>query len=87
MIKNTLLKETYENLLNNHTVNEANFIMLNSLSILGDKKVIVSEEINEEGYARINKYKYPDRLASFVRTCSEKTEQWAQFSFAKIAFS
>ena len=87
MIKNIIIKETYESLLENHTESEANHIILNSLAILGDKKVIVKEELDKEGYARINRYKYPERLASFINTTSEKSSEWKNLSFAKIAFS
>lgn len=87
MITNEIILEAYNNLLLSHTEADSNYILLNSLAILGDKKVKVSESIAKEEYTRINKYKYPERLASFIKITSEKSEDWKNISFAKIAFN
>jgi hypothetical protein len=89
MIENAIVLEAYNKLLENHLVSESNFILLNSLAILGDKKVIVEEieEFNKEALSRINRYKYPERLASFLNITNEKTENWKELSFAKLALS
>lgn len=87
MIKNKILLNAYNKLLENHTESESNYILLNSLVVLGDKKVQVSETLDKTNLTRVNKYKYPERLASFIGTTSSKSEQWAELSFAKLAFS
>ena len=87
MIKNEILLNAYNNLLENHTESESNYILLNSLAVLGDKKIQISETLDKDSLARVNKYKYPDRLASFIATTSKKSQQWGELSFAKLAFS
>jgi hypothetical protein len=89
LIKNKLVQEAYQKLLDNHTVEESNYILLNSLAILGDKKVIVEsvKEFNKVSLERINRYKYPERLSSFLTITNEKTESWKSLSFAKLAFT
>jgi len=87
MIKSDIVKEAYDKLLQTHTVEDSNLIMLNCLAILGDKKVIVSKTLDEKALARVNRYKYPDRLASFINITNNKSKQWADLSFAKIAFN
>ena len=87
MFTNELIQEAYEFLKERHTESESNFIITNSLAILGDKKVEVSEELDKTIIARVNRYKYPERLASFVKTTSEKSNKWKQLSFARIACS
>ena len=89
MIKNKIVKEAYNNLLLGHPVKEANYILLNSLAILGDKKVIVEEvqEFDKKALERINRYKYPERLASFIGITQKKSESWSNLSFAKLALS
>ena len=89
MIKNEIVLEAYNNLLKNHNKPKSNFILLNSLAILGDKKVVVesTEELNKAALTRINRYKYPERLATFINITNEKTESWKELSFAKLAFS
>jgi hypothetical protein len=72
MFKNELLKEAYEFLKERHSESESNFILTNTLAILGDKEVQVSESLDDKQIARANRYKYPERLASFVKTTSEK---------------
>jgi len=89
MIKNEIVKEAYNNLLLKHSVKESNYILLNSLAILGDKKVIVEEvqEFDKKALERINRYKYPERLASFIGITQKKSESWSNLSFAKLALS
>lgn len=83
---NETISNAYDYLLKMHSLEEANFILSNSLAILGDSKIIVSTELTEKSVSRVNRYKYPDRLASFVKISSEKTQQWKDLSFAKFAF-
>ena len=89
MIKNQIIEDAYNKLLETHTISESNYILTNSLAILGDKKVVIqeSEEIDKVSIDRINKYKYPERLASFINITNEKTEDWKELSFTKLAFS
>ena len=87
MITNKTLLNAYNNLLEDHTESESNYILLNSLAVLGDKKVQVSENLDKNSLNRVNRYKYPDRLASFIATTSKKSQQWGELSFAKLAFS
>jgi hypothetical protein len=87
MIKNKIIKAAYDDLLENYSEAEASKILLNSLSILGAKKVIIQEHLDDNSYKLINKYKYPERLASFMRTTNEKSFQWGDLSFAKLALS
>ena len=87
MFSNELIEEVYNFLLETHTENEANYILTNSLAILGDKKINVSEELDKFTLERVNRYKYPERLSSFVKTSSDKSTEWKSFSFAKIACS
>lgn len=89
MIKNEIVLEAYNKLLTSHSIEESNYILLNSLAILGDKKVIVEEiqEFDKKALERINRYKYPERLASFLNITNEKSESWKNLSFAKLAFS
>jgi len=87
MFKNKIITDSYNTLLENHSEREANYILLNCLAVLGDKKIIVSETLDEKSIERVNRYKYPDRLASFVNKTSNKTTQWSNLSFAKIAFT
>ena len=87
LFKNEIIAEVYEYLKERHSEKESNYILTNSLAILGDKKVQVSEELNNEILIRVNRYKYPERLASFVKTTSAKSDVWKNFSFAKIACS
>lgn len=87
MFKNELVNEAYVFLKERHSEGEANYILTNSLAILGDKKVDVSEELDKASIARVDRYKYPERLASFVKTTSEKSDKWKELSFARIACS
>ena len=89
MIKSEIVKEAYLKLLNNHSIKESNYILLNSLAILGDKKIIVEdvESFDKKTLERINRYKYPERLVSFLNITNEKSESWKNLSFAKLAFS
>jgi len=89
MIKNELVQEAFNNLLINHSITESNYILLNSLAILGDKKIIVEhvEEFDKKAIDRINRYKYPERLASFINITNKKSENWKDLSFAKLALS
>ena len=89
MFKNKKLEELYKELLETHKPSEANYIITNSLAILGDKKIkpIKEDVLNNFSLKRINSYKYPDRLCSFVKITSEKSETWKKYSFTKIAFS
>ena len=87
MIKNDLVKSAYETILECHTESESAYIILNSLAILGAKKVNVKNSLDEAGYTSINKYKYPDRLASFIKTTNERSIEWRNMSFAKLALS
>ena len=87
MIKNDIVLAAYNKLLESHTENESNYILLNSLAVLGDKKINVSETLDKDSLARVNRYKYPERLAYFINTTSNKTDQWKELSFAKLAFN
>jgi len=87
MINNNLILEAFETIKENNTESESAYIILNSLAILGAKKVQVQKHLDEKSYASINKYKYPERLASFLITTNEKSNEWKQFSFAKLALS
>jgi len=95
MFNNKIINDTYNYLLSNHSLEESNFIILNSLAILGDKKVTVpplSEKENLKTLSinnikRINNYKYPERLESFVKLSSKKSNDWQVYSFAKLALS
>ena len=87
MFSNKLINEVYDFLLESYSESEANYILTNSLAILGDKKIIVSEELDSFSIKRIEKYKYPERLSSFVKTSAEKSSEWKSLSFAKIACS
>lgn len=104
MIKNQIVLEAYNKLLETRTVSEANYILTNSLAILGDKKIQVyqprqshgsqelqenqeSQQLDKKTIDRINKYKYPERLASFINITNKKTEDWKELSFTKLAFS
>ena len=88
MIKNEIVLQAYNKLLTNHSIEESNYILLNSLAILGDKKVIVEEvqEFDKKALERINRYKYPERLASFLNITNEKSASWANLSFTSLAF-
>jgi hypothetical protein len=88
LFKNSIINESYEYLLERHSDEEANYILTNSLAILGDKKIQIqnnTSELPQSVIKRIDKYKYPERLASFVRITSEKSNSWKEYSFAKIA--
>ena len=87
MIKNQLIAEALEVVKESHTESESAYIILNSLAILGDKKVVIQDSLDEKSYVSINKYKYPERLASFLNTTNEKSNEWKNSSFAKIALS
>lgn len=87
MIKNQLVIEAFAIIKENHTDEESAYIILNSLAILGAKKIIIQNHLDEKSYASINKYKYPDRLALFLETTNEKSVEWQNSSFAKIALS
>jgi len=86
-INNEILSEVFSELNEIHSEEDSVFILLNSLSVLGDKKVIVENGLSEFNINRLNKYKYPERLASFINKTSNKTLQWKHLSFAKLAFS
>jgi len=81
------IQTIYEKLLETYSLSESNYIITNSLAILGDKKVQPSKEtkLSEINIARINKYKYPERLISLINTTVNKTEEWANSSFMKLA--
>ena len=87
MIKNKLVNEAFDELLKHHSLEESSYMILNSLAILGAKKVQILSELTEASYISINKYKYPERLALFLKTTNEKTLEWQALSFAKIALS
>ena len=87
MISNQLIKEAYEALIEHHSKKESARIILNSLTILGAKKVLVQDFLDENSYISINKYKYPERLALFINTTNEKSLEWQNMSFAKLALS
>lgn len=87
MINNNLIQEAFDLVLKSHTVQESSLMILNSLSILGAKKVIIQDNLDEESFKSINKYKYPERLASFLTTTNEKSLEWQSQSFARIALS
>ena len=87
MISNQLIKEAYEALIEHHNKKESARIILNSLTILGAKKVLVQDFLDENSYISINKYKYPERLALFINTTNEKSLEWQNMSFAKLALS
>jgi len=79
------LNEIYDFLLLKHPEPEVNYILTNSLAILGDKKIVPSKELIKESINKLDNYKYPEKLLSFVKIASEKSDYWKQFSFAKIA--
>ncbi len=85
MFKNKKVEEAYNLLLENHSEEESAKIILNSLSILGAKKIKIKDFLDEESFASINKYKYPDRLALFLETTNSKSLEWKDLSFAKLA--
>jgi hypothetical protein len=87
MFKNKEIEKSYAKLLENNSPEESNYIITNSLAILGDKKIIPNKEtkLSEHDLTRINRYKYPERLASLINITMDKTEEWANFSFTKIA--
>ena len=87
MLKNILVQEAYNKLLEHHTESESAYIVLNSLAILGAKKVIIQNNLDENSFISINKYKYPERLALFIQTTNEKSVEWQNMSFAKLALS
>jgi len=89
MFKNENIELEYKKILEAEGIKKANYIILNSLAILGDKKVIVEamEELDDFSIKRINRYKYPERLASFMKITREKTEEWKSFSFIKLAYN
>jgi len=87
MIKNKLVKDAYEKLLENHTQEESVEIVLNSLCILGAKKVQIQNILDEKSINAINKYRYPERLASFIELSNEKSLEWKRMSFAKLALT
>lgn len=89
MIENELVLECYNELLLKYNKSTANYILTNSIAILGDKKITPSriEELSSYDIKRINKFKYPEKLTYFIRLTSEKSDEWKNFSFSKIAFS
>ena len=87
MINNQSIKDVFEKVKENHTESEAAQMLLNSLVILGSKKVQVQDKLDEASFKSINKYKYPERLASFLKTTNDKSLEWQNLSFAKIALS
>jgi hypothetical protein len=87
MINNQSIQDAFEMVKENHTESEAVQMLLNSLVILGAKKVQVQDHLDESSFKSINKYKYPERLASFLKTSNEKSLEWQDMSFAKIALS
>jgi len=89
IINNELVRESFNKIKNNYSIEEANYILLNSLAILGDKKVVVErvKELDKKALERINRYKYPERLASFLGITQKKSESWSNLSFAKLALS
>lgn len=87
MITNSLVKDAFDIVREHHSEEESAYIILNSLAILGAKKVTVQRNLDEKSYVSINKYKYPDRLASFLQTTNEKSLAWQGLSFARIALS
>jgi len=84
-ITNSKVRDAYNLILENHSEEEAAKIILNSLSILGAKKIKIQTHLDEESFKRINKYKYPDRLALFLETTNSKSLEWKNNSFTKIA--
>jgi len=86
-ILNESVRQSFENLTAKYPISECNYIITNSLAILGDKKVQPSKEtkLTEASLKRINRYKYPERLASLINITMDKTEEWANFSFTKLA--
>ena len=87
MIKNKIVQDVYNELLSTHSVEESSYIILNSLAILGAKKIQIQNTLDEKSYASINKYKYPERLALFLKTTNERSKEWQNLSFAKLALS
>ena len=85
IIKDKSVVKAIETLLENHTEEEVSKIILNSLSILGAKKIVVQDFLDENSYKSINKYKYPKRLALFLETTNLKSKEWKDLSFIKIA--
>jgi uncharacterized protein YfeS len=87
MFKNESVKISYNKLLNTYSESESNYIITNSLAILGDKKINPSKEtkLSEASLNRINRYKYPERLVSLINITINKTEEWANSSFTKLA--
>jgi len=85
MFKNKKVQDSYDKLLINHTTNESAKIILNSLSILGAKKIEIKDFLDEKSIKRINAFKYPDRLALFLEITNDKSLEWKQMSFAKLA--
>jgi len=87
MIKNESVKVSYNKLLETYSESESNYIIINSLAILGDKKVTPSKEtkLSEASLNRINRYKYPERLASLINITINKTQEWTNSSFTKLA--
>jgi len=87
IFSNENINNIYKTLLERNSNEEANYILSNSLAILGDKKIIPSKELSEHNIKRINSYKYPDRLEAFINTTLQKSEIWKQYSFVKFVFS
>ena len=87
MIKNESVNISYNKLLEKYSESESNYIITNSLAILGDKKATPSKEtkLSEANLNRINRYKYPERLASLINITINKTEEWTNLSFTKLA--
>jgi len=86
-IEHPLMQETYNMLLKKHTKEESCTIILNSLKILGDRKVKVQDFLDETSVKRINSYRHQDRLSAFIRITSEKSDQWKKYSFSRIVLS
>ncbi len=87
MFINNKVENAYKKILESHTNEESAKIILNSLSILGVKKVQHQNFLDEKSYTMINKYKYPDRLALFLETTNSKSLEWQNLSFAKLALN
>lgn len=87
MINNELVQGAYALVKENHSEEESAYMLLNSLAILGAKKVTIQNNLDEASFKSINKYKYPERLASFLKTTNEKSLEWQNLSFAKLALS
>jgi len=83
LFDNDLLNQAYLFLKEEHP-KEANYMLKNSYVILSNKKIELNNELTEQDIKKINNYKYPERLYSFVKTSSQKYKSWDKFSFRQF---